>query len=187
MAIRLEDLKPADVVVTATHDFVGWWIRARSWLTGEPRLHNHVAMFTHFDEVGRPRGLEGRPSGFGWCNLEKYLAHPNTISNSSQPDRSDSDRQAVITAATAMCGVPYDWAAILAFAANIAGIRFLAHEWPADGVPSHVVCSSAIDYLYEATGWDNPGGYDKTRGTDPGDWTRWIQDHLAQGWLPPPA
>jgi hypothetical protein len=182
MAVPLEILQPGDVIVTATTDKGGWWIRARSWLTGAPNLHNHVALFTHLDHTGRPRGLEGRPSGFGWANLEKYLQHPDTLANVGQHGRTDAQRAAVVGSAIEMVGLPYDWASILAFAATTARLPFLAGEWPEDGVPSHVVCSSAIDYLYEAVGWDNPGGHRRTRGTDPDDFTRWIRARDAAGW-----
>ena len=185
MAVNQADLKPGDVLVVATVDKGGWWIRARSWVSRQPNLHNHVAMFTHVDESGRPRGLEGRPSGFGWANLEKYLNRSDTMSNSGQQGRFDDERARVVALATAMVGIPYDWKSILAFAGNTAGMPFLAREWPEDGVPSHVVCSSSIDYLYEAVRWDNPGGYAKTRGTDPDDWTRWIQARSAAGWSIP--
>jgi hypothetical protein len=175
VAVDLATLRPGDVIVTMTPDLVGWSIRLRSWLLRQPDLHNHVALFSHLDATGRPRGLEGRPSGFGWANLDKYLTHPSTIANTDQPGRTDEQRMAVVHAATTMLGIPYDWRAILAFASQMARLPFLAHEWPSDGVPSQVVCSSAIDYLYEAAGWANPGGYVKTRGTDPDDWTAFIQ------------
>lgn len=184
MAIAVQDLRPGDVIVCATPDKGGWYIRARSWLTRRPNLHNHTAMFTHLDITGRPRGLEGRPSGFGWCNLEPYLRHPDTIANTAQPLRSDRERAVVVDAATAMLGMRYDWAGIVAFAAQTAGLPFLASEWPSEGVPSHVVCSSALDYLYEAVGWRNPGGYVKTRGTDPDDWTAFVAAGIADGWAP---
>lgn len=174
MTVDCRLLRPGDVIVTPTPDAVGWFIRLRSKIQRRPALHNHVAIFSHLDSTGRPRGLEGRPSGFGWCNLDKYLAHSSTVANNEQTRRTDAERTIVMTRATKMVGIPYDWSAILAFAANTAGIRFLVKDWPEDGVPSHVVCSSAIDYLYESVGWANPGGYDKTRGTDPDDWTAFI-------------
>jgi hypothetical protein len=173
--VSLVDLRPGDVIVTKTTDVVGWAIRLRSKILRRPDLHNHVALFTHMDDTGRPRGLEGRPSGFGWANLEKYLGHPSTVANCAQTGRSDEQRRQVVEAATRMVGIAYDWRAILCFAAGTAHLPFLAREWPADGVPSHVVCSSAVDYLYESVGWANPGGYAKTRGTDPDDWTAFIQ------------
>lgn len=165
---------PGTVIVTGTPDLAGWFIRLRSKLLHQPSLHNHVAVYTHRDETGRARGLEGRPSGFGWVNLEGYLSRPDTITNADQP-LTDEQRARITAGAIQMVGIPYDWSAILAFAAGTAHLPFLAHEWPPDGVPSHVVCSSAVDYLYEGVGAANPGGYAKTRGTDPDDWTTFIQ------------
>lgn len=172
-------LLPGTVIVTATPDLGGWLIRLRSRLQGRDNLRNHVALFTHYDSDGHPRGLEGRPSGFGWVNLETYLKRSDTVTNAAQP-LTDEQRAHITSTAVAMVGIPYDWEAILAFAAGAARLPFLPHEWPEDGVPSHVVCSSAADYLYESAGAANPGGYVKTRGTDPADWSMWI---TRKGWL----
>lgn len=171
-------LLPGTVIVTATKDVVGWWIRLRSKVMRHPAMHNHVALVTHRDGTGRWRGLEGRPSGFGWANLETYLSHPDTISNATQP-LTDGQRQFIVEQARQMIGMPYDWKAILCFALSTLGCPFLAHEWPEDGLPSQNVCSSAVDVLYESVGAPNPGGYDKTRGTDPDDWTDFI---LRRAW-----
>lgn len=149
------------------------------WLGDKATLVNHVAIYTHIDGDGNPRGLEGRPGGFGWANLHAYLADPDTVANADQP-KTDEQRTRVIELATASVGIPYDWAAILAFAAGAAGLPFALREWPDDGVPSHMVCSSAADYFYEAAGLANPGGYGKTRDTDPQDWGEWISGKL---WL----
>jgi hypothetical protein len=39
-----------------------------------------------------------------------------------------------------------------------------------------VVCSSAVDYLYESVNWATPGGLKRSRAVDPGDWTEFIAD-----------
>lgn len=172
--VRADDLQPGDVLVAATADKGGWWIRLRSRMMRQPALHNHVALATHRDDTGRWRGLEGRPGGFGWCNLDTYLAHPATVANTEQPLR-DGQREYIVTRAQTMVGIAYDWRAILGFALTTIGLPFLPHEWPEDGIPSQNVCSSAVDLLYEAAGAANPGGYRKTRGTDPDDWSSFVQ------------
>jgi hypothetical protein len=179
VSINRAALLPGTVIVTATHDLGGWWIRLRSKLMRRPSLHNHVAMFTHFDREGIPRGLEGRPSGFGWANLSEYLTHPDTIANTDQPMTAE-DRAYLVEAGQAMVGIAYDWAAILSFASNLGGIPFLPHEWPDTGVPSHVECASALDLLYEGRGLANPGGNRVTRATTPDQWTEFIAKKL---WL----
>lgn len=187
--INLADLKPGDVLVSATPDKGGWWIRLRSKLQGRNSTHNHVAVFTHLDSAGRPRGLEGRPGGFGWADLTRYLTHPDTITNAWQPGRTDQDRAALVERLTRMVGVPYDWQAIAYFAAEILDRRVLRlieqrREWPEGRPPSQFVCSSVIDWAYEDRGWDNPGGLKCTRWTDPAAWTDHIQEH---GWHRPPG
>lgn len=188
MTVNADHLAPGDVIVLRTPDGAGWWIRRRAlmlrypwqpwkWLSDKSTLVNHVVIYTHRDETGRPRGLEGRPSGFGWCNLSGYLADPASIANTDQP-KTQEQRDKVVRLATAAVGIPYDWAAILAMAAGSAGLPFRLKEWPEDGVPSHVVCSSSGDYFYEAAGLSNPGGYMKTRGTDPQDWAEFITKKL---------
>jgi hypothetical protein len=187
-------LRPGDVLVLRTPDDGGWWIRRRAlmiaypwqpwrWVSdrnvGKAGLVNHVAIYTHTDSTGRLRGLEGRPGGFGWVDLATYLSYPTTIANTDQP-KTDEQRTAVVDQAIRMVGTPYDWAAILALAAEAAGLPFRLDEWPEDGVPGHVECASVADYLYEAAGLANPGGYTKTRGTDPEDWARFV---LGKLWL----
>lgn len=174
-------LRPGAVIVTATDDLGGWFIRLRSKLLGTDGQHNHVAIFSHVDSTGRPRGLEGRPGGFGWANLDRYLNHPGTVTNATQP-LTDGQRDHIVRQAVAIIGLAYDWQAILAFAAGTARLPFLPHEWPSDGVPSHVVCSSVADYLYEGAGAANPGGDAVTRRTDPAAWGDFI---THQRWLTP--
>src|SRR4051812_22875395 len=102
-------LLPGTVVVTATDDLGGWLIRLRSKLLGTDGQHNHVAIFSHVDSTGRPRGLEGRPGGFGWTNLDRYLNHPGTVTNAGQP-LTDEQRDHIVRQAVAIIGLPYDWA-----------------------------------------------------------------------------
>jgi hypothetical protein len=144
------------------------------WFASSKGLYNHVAMITHRDEEGHWRGLEGRPGGFGWANCDRYINDPNTVSNTKQA-KDDAQRGALVAGATRLLGVPYDWASILSFAAEAAGLPFKVREWPDDGLPSQVVCSTSIDYLYESVKLDNPGGYAQTRGTDPTEWAVWIE------------
>jgi len=190
MAVDATLLGPGDVLVLRTPDQAGWWIRRRAlmlkhpwqpwrWLGDKATLVNHVALFTHVDSEGFPRGLEGRPGGFGWVNLTAYLADAGTISNADQP-KTGEQRDKVVRLATASISIPYDWKAIIAMAAGAAGLPFRLQEWPEDGVPSQMVCSSAADYFYEAAGLPNPGGYAKTRGTDPADWAEFVVGKLWQ-------
>lgn len=194
MPVDLSALRPGDVLVMRTPELAGWLIRRRALMLRYPWqpwhwfgdglsdgtvLMNHVAVYTHVDAAGQRRGLEGRPGGFGWVNVEKYLSWPTTDANTAQP-KTDEQRKLIVRLASGCVGIPYSWSDILAFAAGAAGLPFREHEWPEDGVPSHVVCSSAADYIYEAAGLPSPGGTGKTRGTDPQDWETFIQGKLWQ-------
>jgi len=189
VTVQVADLLPGDVLAVRTTGRPAWLIRRRApmlehpwqpwkWFDDKPNLVNHVAMFTHLDQEGIPRGLEGRPGGFGWANLTAYAADPATVANTGQPKTAEQ-RAEVVRLATEAVGLPYDWAAILSMAAEAAGFEWRAAEWPPGGVPSQGVCSSALDYFYEAVLLANPGGYTQTRGTDPQAWADWI---AVEGW-----
>lgn len=184
MSVDSAVLRPGDVLVTATKDKGGWWIRLRSKLQGRPSLHNHVAAFTHCDSAGVPRGWEGRPGGFGQVDLRRYIEHPATISNAAQPGRSDADRERFRELALAMNAVPYDWRSIIRLGAELLDTRIIKliekrTEFKDGRPPSQVMCASALDWIYEELKWANPGGPSQTRYTDPDDWTAWI---MAEGW-----
>jgi hypothetical protein len=168
-------LKPGDVICVGTHNFTGWWIRLRSLLLRKPHLQNHIAMFTHWDGDGNPRGLEGKPSSFGWVNLSKYLSHPSAVSNAGKTTFPEWERTQIVSDAERLMGRAYDWFAILALATELADKDISLAEWPSEGLPSQVTCSSAMDYLYEAQGWPNPGGTERTRVTDVDDWVEFIE------------
>jgi hypothetical protein len=190
MAVDVANLKPGDVLVMSAdadlRNQTGAWLiqlgaamkehpwQPWKWGKKDKPYYNHVALYTHTDAEGHHRGLEGRPSAFGWANCDRYIQDPNTVSNTGQA-KTDQQRADLVAFAVRMIGIPYDWASIVSFAAEAAGFKFRAKEWPADGLPSQVVCSTSIDYAYEAVGLDNPGGYTETRGTDPTDWARWIE------------
>ncbi len=182
-------LLPGDVVVTPTKDKGGWWIRLWAKLQRKPDQFNHIALFTHYDSAGVPRGLEGRPGGFGWVDLNKYLDRPGAITNVGQPGRTDEKRQEALALARQLIAVPYDWRAILGLGAQLFSPRLLrlvqaANEWPEGKPPGHVVCSSSLDWIYEEVGWVSPGGIEKTRWTAPHDWATLI---TANGWDKPPG
>lgn len=183
MTVLLSELRMGDVVVVDAPakgwaSLGGWLIRLRSRLMGRPSLHEHICMFDHVDSEGIPRGYEGRPSGFGQVNMTKYLEDPKSISNAKQP-KTDEQRLQLHTAAATMMGIPYDWAAIVAFALELVGLPFLARDWPAKGLPSQAVCSSGLAAAYGFAGLANPGGLGSAgnqRGVDVDDWVVFISE-----------
>jgi hypothetical protein len=188
MTVRLEDLRPGDVLLTHSEGWGSWLIRLQAFLSGKPSLHNHIAIFTHVGVDGVPRGLEGRPGGFGWRDLRGYLDAPATISNAWQPGRTDEDRRTLVATLTEMVGTPYDFemfamAGAELFDRRAAELVEADTEWPEGHPPSHVVCSSVLDWGYEDRRWENPGGLAVTRWTKPADWTALV---VGNRWHLPP-
>lgn len=172
-----------DVLVTREGPaVVSWAIRLGARLMGLPAFVNHVIIVHHRDPLtGRWVGVEGRPSGTGWCDVTARLAHPLTNANTLQPKTTDQ-RYLIATAAETLVGTTYDWGAIAEAARQATRLRLrAAAEWPEDAVPGAVICSSFADWAYERVGLDNPGGSLVTRFTTPGHWDQF----MIHGWFLP--
>lgn len=168
-----------DVIVTREGPAViSWFIRLGARLMGLPSQVNHVIIVHHKDPVtGRWIGIEGRPSGTGWCDVTARLSHPLTNANTAQP-KTEEQRFLVAHAAESLINTGYDWAAIAEAAKWALRLRvWAAKEWPEDdAVPGAVICSSFADWAYERVGLDNPGGTHMTRFTTPGHWDKFMVD-----------
>ena len=170
-----------DVIVTREGPWiVSAAIRLGARLLGLPAYVNHVIIVHHRDPVtGRWLGIEGRPSGTGWCDVEARLAQSLTNANTAQP-KTEAQRYLVARAAESLINTAYDWGAIAESARQATRLRLLAAaEWPEDAVPGAVICSSFADWAYERVGLDNPGGPAMTRFTTPGHWDQFMLD---RGW-----
>lgn len=167
-----------DVIVTREGKWwISWAIRLGQKLMGLPARVNHVIIVHHKDEMtGRWVGIEGRPSGTGWVDVESRLTLPLTSTNADQP-KTEAQRFLVARAAESLVNTTYDWAAILESARVALKLRMrAADEWPENSTPGAVVCSSFADWAYERVGLPNPGGNGATRFTTPGHWDRFIAD-----------
>jgi hypothetical protein len=167
-----------DVIVTREGPWIlSAAIRLGARLMGLPSFVNHVIIVHHKDLVtGRWVGIEGRPSGTGWCDVQARLDGPLTNANTAQP-KTEAQRYLVARAAEALVGTAYDWTAIVEAADEALRLRVAAaKEWPEDAVPGAVICSALADWAYETVGLDNPGGHLLTRFTTPGHWDRFIMD-----------
>jgi len=122
-----------------------------------------------------PWGVEGRPGGVGWVDLRPTLANKRTISNAAQP-KSDEQRAALAAACEAILGKPYDWSAIFTDTLDAIGLKKLWNEdWNNQGVPGHVVCSSAAALVYRQCELARPKvGHE--RYVSPSDWGDFIYD-----------
>lgn len=174
-------LQPGHVLAVRTGGWAADLIHLGERLHGLPDLDNHVAVMHHYDVHGVPRGLEGRPGGIGWVDLNRYLGHPGTVMNTSQ-DLS-SDGELIAQEAEALVGTDYDWRAIFGDAVTDLGLPDLADLWEAPwhggAPPEEMVCSSYAAWLYAKYKKPHPCT-GRERGCQPGDWTAFID---AQGWL----
>jgi hypothetical protein len=170
-----------DVLVTREGKWwISWGIRLGAKLMNLPAFCNHVIIVHHLDPAtGRWVGIEGRPSGTGWCDVGERLNQPLTNANNQQP-KTEDQRFLIAKAAESLVDTAYDWEAIAEAARQATHIRLRAAlEWPENAVPGAVVCSSFADWAYERVGLPNPGGNAFTRFTTPGHWDEFI---LERGW-----
>lgn len=168
-------LLPGDGLLTRTPNSVATWaIRFGAALLDRPNLVNHVAVYLHDDANGVPWGMEGRPGGFGQVDLRPYLASRWTVCNRLQP-KTTLQRAAVVAGAKPMAGWGYDWEAIAADTAEALHIDW-SPRWHGQ-VPGHVVCSSALAYLYDGAHLSRPHRADDGGGREitPADWDQyWV-------------
>lgn len=174
-------LQPADVLVVRGGGFFGSLIRFGSGLAGKPNLDGHVCMFSHYDAIGIPWGIEGRPGGVGVVDMRPYLADPYMLNNCGQPNRNGAGRLLAARDMQAAEGTPYDWAAILGDALNdVSPVNLCDKLWNVNGPqgvkPGAVVCSSFAAYVYAKRNWDHPDLNDE-RYCQPDDWAEFIISH----------
>jgi hypothetical protein len=175
---QLPVIKPGDIVVVSQGK--GWTsrlIRIGSALRGQANAANHVAIMHHY--TGQvPWGVEGRPGGVGWVDMRKYLSNKRIVTNAAQP-KSDAQRATLGIACEAILGKPYDWSAIFTDALDSIGLKDLWNkDWDKQGVPGHVVCSSAAALVYKQCELAHPNiGHE--RYVSPGDWAGFCYD---EGW-----
>lgn len=173
-----------DVLVTREGPwYVSAAIRLGAAMLGTPAFCNHVIIVHHRDADGAWWGIEGRPSGVGWVNLNTRLDMRLTNANNDQPKNEDQ-RYLIAKASETLFNTPYDWGGISVDVAEAFrvqhALRDQIKEWADGETPSHVVCSSFADWAYETVGLPNPGGNKRTRFTTPGDWDRFM---LEKEWL----
>lgn len=169
---------PGDVlVVRDPGNFWAWWIRLGEKLKGYGSTWNHVVIAHHIDKAGTWWGIEGRPNGgIGWRDLHRsgYLTDPATLSNAGQP-RTEPQRDLIVDAAEALLhnGQPigYDWSAIVVDGLQMVDPLYRMRDQWGPGVPTHVVCSSMADWVYEHLGLANPVA---DRYCTPADWAEFI-------------
>lgn len=168
-------LKPGDVVIV---EMGIWIIRALIWiqsvLTGriKYRESGHVIVVTHRDDRGRLWGIEGRPGGVGWAQLDKRNGKWG-LANLDQP-KDAAQRSKIVETMKSLLGTKYDYDAYLQIALETIGLNTSWTDFRGNDVPAHFICSAIADYVYEDVGLANPGGMRITRLTLPSDWAAFI-------------
>ena len=165
---------PGDVLAVRGAGLSARLIRFGAALLDRPNTVNHVAIVSHLDSNHRWQAIEARPGGVGWRDATHYLASPWTVSNADQP-KSLEQLNAIVDAAKAMLGTPYDWAGIGLDAMHAIHAPEMYEHATIIGAPSphHVVCSSLAAWVYEQVGLAGPAGA-SWRTVTPGDWARYI-------------
>jgi hypothetical protein len=178
--IDVAKLKPATVLVmTGGASLTDEAIEIGAVLDGEPAAQ-HVAVVHHLDKAHNVLwGIEGRPGGVGWVDCAKYVGHPLTIANTSQPIP-DATRYAIAVLMEAMLGTPYDWLAIAEDGGDVFrrqfGLDGIWHEKIDGKLPGHIVCSSLAAYGYDSKKMAAPRP-DDYRHVTPADWSEFIIQH----------
>jgi hypothetical protein len=127
---------------------LGWgvpWIGLGQLLQGSPSPYVHA-----FVVIDGDRCIEARPSGAGYASISRYWEQ-GPVAFSRTLLLTDTERAAVVAAATDMVGVGYSFADYLSIA---------LHRW---GLPSkaldrriadtgHLICSQLVDLSYQLAG-----------------------------------
>jgi len=168
-------LEPGDVVIV---EMGIWIVRVLIWiqavLSGRSkyRQSGHVIVVSHRDNEGRLWGIEGRPGGIGWADLDKRNGKWG-ISNHDQPKDAEV-KVKVVQAMVALLGTKYDYPAYLKIAMDTVGITPYWTDWNDNDVPTSYICSAVADQIYEQYCLPNPGGMKVTRFTTPAEWAEFI-------------
>jgi hypothetical protein len=172
--------QPGDVILTRGNAWTSRMIRLGAALLDMPNVHNHVIVFTHYDKLNIPQGIEARAEGAGDIDLRRTLKSRWLMSNAEQP-KTPQQRELVIQAAKGLKGTEYDWPAI--FVEGLQALRITPFwtlpERPKDRLPTSLICSALADWAYAKAGLANPGGDSRTRLTTPADWEMFI---TTRGW-----
>jgi hypothetical protein len=151
-------LAPGDVCSVRTNGWEAALIRFGAACRGEPNLDNHIVVVHHTDATGTVWGIEGRPGGVGWVQVEGYFDNAYVVTNRLQP-KTESQRATVCNIVEAMLHTPYDWPAIAEDALDDLHLDLLWGEKWKEKTPGHVVCSSLAAWAYYKANLKEPGNY----------------------------
>jgi hypothetical protein len=175
------DVQPGDVCVVYDSTFPAWWIRFGAWIERKPHHWDHILIISHKDKMGTWWAIEAHPGKVGWTSgkdLQRYLTSPKTLTNVDQP-KTDGQRDEIVNVAKGLFGTPYDWTAIVADGMDAIGWKSWVHGFGGD-VPTHLVCSSLVTWVYQKCGLKCPNGNIRT--VTPADWAYFILNRLWVGW-----
>lgn len=166
-----------DVLAVRTRGVFPRLIDLGAFLKHEPHTADHIAIAHDFPPPGNLRVIEAEPGGVRLGPGSGYVGSRWTVTNAAQP-KTAAQRQQVVAVAQSFLATPYDWAAISADAGNVFDLRDpWVRDWPVDGPPHRVVCSSLAAYVYEKVGLACPVG---GRFVTPAQWVAFIDAHLGE-------
>jgi hypothetical protein len=139
---EVTDPAPGDIILTRGSAWTSKMIRLGAALLDRPNAYNHVVVFTHWDALGIPQGIEARAEGAGDIDLRRTLKSRWLTSNADQP-KTPQQRAAVVEAVKGIKGTRYDWGAI--FVEGLEALRitpfWTLEERPKDRLPTSLICS----------------------------------------------
>jgi hypothetical protein len=174
-----------DVLAVNTGTVFGHLIELGEEMMGEAHKVDHVIIAHHQDKLGTWWGIEGRPGGVGWRELDRYLDgdHVRFDNSNAWQERTAEQRKHIAGLAQLMLVTRYDWAGGIAAdtfeAFNLPELAGLVDRWwgwvPGADRPGHVVCSSLASWVYGKLGLDRPAVPAEV--TTPGDWWTYNERH----------
>lgn len=161
-----------DILCVRTTGPFSWLIRFAAKLRRLPSTIDHVAIVTRIDPDGTPWTVEAwAPNGVREHYAADYVASSWTIANVGQP-KDAVQRAKVAAVASLFLEHGYDFAAILADAANVFNIKDpWLKQWSESNPPNRVVCSSLAAWVYQQAGLACPNA---GREVTPAEWAQLI-------------
>lgn len=133
---------PGDFGLSTIGGFVGFWVGLGQYIIRDGSRYSHAFIVLDNDQI-----LEALPGGSKISSIDKY----KNKAVYSKIDLTDEQRQAIVTEARKMQGIPYSFIDYLALAFAHFGINWkrLRNYITNKG---HMICSQLVDEVYRRGG-----------------------------------